>query len=795
MQCSCSKQRVLVLSRFRPLKLRWPGLIATTLLPILILIVNAKQFSSVAAVDSHEINRKQGGVAARIETSGATLPAGFIETQIGGLSNPTAIALHPDGRIFVCQQGGALRVIKNGVLLPTPFVSVVVDSSGERGLLGITFDPNFELNHWVYVYYTVPAPVHNRVSRFTADAANPDVAAGGSETILLELNNLSATNHNGGALHFGPDGKLYIATGENAVPSNAQTLGNMLGKILRINPDPTNLIPSDNPFFSTATGNNRSIWAMGLRNPFTFAFQRGTGRMHINDVGQSTWEEINIGAAGANFGWPNCEGTCSDSGESNPLYQYANDSATCAITGGAFYNPASTNFPAEYHGKYFFADFCAGWIKYLDPLNPPSTGTAPNFATGISAPVDLQVANDGSLYYLARGSNSVFRVLYNDNTSPRFQFTLSGYSSAENSSSITITVRRLGNPTPPISVDFTTNDNLNFVECDLISGLANQRCDYLSANGTLSFAANELERSFTVVLFDDIYQEGNETFSVSLSNPTGGGSQLGGITTATVTILENDATTGTTNPIDGSRYFVRQHYSDFLQRLPDPGGEHFWTDQIEQCLPTDALCIANRRIAVSASFFFSVEFSESGAYVYRLYAAAFGEQPLYRPPYGQFLPDRAQVVGGETLVQGKLEFANSFVQRTEFTTRYPLTLAAADFVNAILTTVQQGAGVTFTPSETQQFVNDVNNGGRGLMLKNLGDNAAFKQALFNRSFVLMQYFGYLRRDPEPEGYEFWLRILTDQPQNINGMVCAFITSQEYQQRFSSTFTRTNGSCQ
>ena len=207
----------------------------------------------------------------------------------------------PDGRIFVCQQGGSLRVIKNGALLSTPFLTVSVDANGERGLLGVAFDPNFASNNFIYVYYTVStSPRHNRVSRFTA---NGDVAVPGSETIILELDNLtSATNHNGGAIHFGPDGKLYIAVGENATPSNAQTLSNMLGKILRINSNGT--IPNDNPFFNQATGNNRSIWALGLRNPFTFAFQPGTGRMFINDVGQNTWEEINDGIAGSNYGWP-----------------------------------------------------------------------------------------------------------------------------------------------------------------------------------------------------------------------------------------------------------------------------------------------------------------------------------------------------------------------------------------------------------------------------------------------------------------------------------------------------------
>lgn len=290
----------------------------------------------------------------------AALPSGFSETGIGGFSNPTAIAVHPDGRVFVCQQTGALRVIKNGALLPTPFITLTVNSSGERGLLGVTFDPDYATNRFVYVYYTATTPtIHNRVSRFTADASNQDVAVPGSEVVLLDLENLSATNHNGGAIHFGPDGKLYIAVGENAVTSNSQSLANRLGKILRINSDGS--IPPDNPtsfpnIAGSPSGVNRAIWAVGLRNPFTFAFEPGTGRMHINDVGQGTWEEVNVGSAGANFGWPTCEGSCVRAGMTNPLYQYSSAAgSTCAITGGAFYNPATPTFPAQFVGKYFFA--------------------------------------------------------------------------------------------------------------------------------------------------------------------------------------------------------------------------------------------------------------------------------------------------------------------------------------------------------------------------------------------------------------------------------------------------------
>ena len=313
----------------------------------------------------------------------------------------------PDGRLFVCLQGGNLRVVKNGALLPPPFVTLTVDSSGERGLLGVAFDPNFATNNFVYVYYTVPgSPAHNRVSRFTA---NSDVAAAGSEVVLLNLDNLSsATNHNGGAIHFGPDGKLYVAVGENANGANSQTLVNLLGKVLRINSDGT--IPSDNPFFNTA-GARKEIWALGLRNPFTFAFQPGTGRLFINDVGQSTWEEINDGVAGSNYGWPTTEGPTSDPNFRSPLFAYGHGSSSttgCAIVGGDFYNPSVVQFPASYVGKYFFADLCSGWIRLFDPSN----NTAAAFASGISSPVDLKVAADGSLYYLSIGSAGVFKVQF-----------------------------------------------------------------------------------------------------------------------------------------------------------------------------------------------------------------------------------------------------------------------------------------------------------------------------------------------------------------------------------------------
>jgi glucose/arabinose dehydrogenase len=345
-------------------------------------------------------------VATAPHAHAATVPAGFAETAIAsGLSSPTAMQFAPDGRLFVCEQGGRLRVIKDGVLLPAPFTTLTVNSSGERGLLGVAFDPAFLTNSYVYVYYTATTPaLHNRISRFTA---NGDVAVAGSEVVILELDNLSsATNHNGGALSFGPDGKLYAAVGDNAAGSNAQSMGTLLGKILRVNKDGS--IPVDNPFYSSTTGRNRAIWALGLRNPFTFAFNPAGAELFINDVGEGTWEEINDGVAGANYGWPATEGPTTNSQFYTPRYAYGRAGGACAITGGTFYSPLNFRFPSEYANDYFFADHCAGWLRRLDLAG----GAVTTFATGLAAPVDLKVSDDGGLYYLARGSGSNTGVVY-----------------------------------------------------------------------------------------------------------------------------------------------------------------------------------------------------------------------------------------------------------------------------------------------------------------------------------------------------------------------------------------------
>jgi glucose/arabinose dehydrogenase len=804
-------------------------------------------------------------VTGPLAAQAATLPAGFTESQVaGGLAAPTAMAFAPDGRIFVCQQGGQLRVIKNGTLLAAPFLSVTVDSSGERGLLGVAFDPNFAVNNFIYIYYTATTPAtHNRVSRFTA---NGDTAVPGSEVVLLDLNNLSAaSNHNGGAMHFGPDGKLYIAVGENANPANAQTLNNLLGKILRINAggNAGEIIPSDNPFFNTATGNNRAIWALGLRNPYTFAFQPGTGRMFINDVGQSAWEEINEGIAGSNYGWPTCEGPCANLNFRNPLFAYGHGSTAttgCAITGGAFYNPPTAQFPAQYLGKYFFADFCTGWIRLLDPSN----NTASAFATGISNPVDLQVGADGALYYLARGTGSVFRVQFpatptppsitahpsNQTVAPGqtatfsvgatgstplsyqwqkngadipgansstyttppvtvsdhgaqyrvvvsnsagsvtsnsatltvtasvVQLSQNSYGLAEGVGALNVTVTRGGNTALAVSVGYASSDTAGLANCNPafsgLTGIASSRCDYGTAVGTLRFAPGETAKTFTLIVVDDAHVEGPETFNVALSNPAGG-AMLGATVNATVTITDNgNDAAGASNPIDGTNFFVTQHYMDFLNRLPDPNGFAGWTSTINNCPQGNTTC---DRLAVSAGIYLSPEFRDRGYFVYKFYAASLARFPHY----DEFMPDLARVTGFQSaaeLEQSKLDFIQDFMSRTEFRSLYDSQGSGQPFVDAVLLR----AGVSI--SNRTDIINRLAAGqiSRAQALKEIIETAEVDAKFFNEATIVMHYFGYLRRDPDAL-YQHWVDVL-QQTGNFRAITNGFVNSAEYRFRFA-----------
>jgi glucose/arabinose dehydrogenase len=343
------------------------------------------------------------------------LPAGFAESVVAaGFDAPTALEVAPDGRLFVAQQGGQLYVVTGGSKAATPALdlSARLSTAGERGLLGLAFDPNFAANAYLYAYYTRADPLNNRVSRFTVSGSSIDPA---SEVVLVDLDPLSAaTNHNGGALHFAADGTLLVATGENANPPNAQSIATRLGKILRYNRDGS--IPADNPATfdgipGTTTGANRAIYAVGFRNPFTFAVLPGTGTVFVNDVGQSGREEVDRLAAGKNYGWPVTEGDFDPAANpafTRPVVAYAHGADPkfegFAIAGGAFYAPTTRAFPADYAGTYFFADFVNNWIDRRDP----ATGAVTNFASGLTGTgvTDLDVTADGDLLYTSRGSGT-----------------------------------------------------------------------------------------------------------------------------------------------------------------------------------------------------------------------------------------------------------------------------------------------------------------------------------------------------------------------------------------------------
>lgn len=258
-----------------------------------------------------------------------------------------------------------------------------------------------------------------------------------------------------------------------------------------------------------------------------------------------------------------------------------------------------------------------------------------------------------------------------------------------------------------------------------------------------------------------------------------------------VSVVLINATPG--NP-ENAKYFVHQHYMDFLDREPDVGGFDYWTGEIGKC-GADAQCLRDRRVAVSDAFFFEPEFQQAGAYLYRVFKAAFGQ----RLTYAQYIADRSRISAGEALNQSKLDFNQVFAGRAEFLTLYPRSLSAAQFVDALLNSIRQNSGVDLS-AQRSALINlyDETDLGRAAILKQLADNQTFIDAEYNSSFVLMEYFSYLRRDPEPDGFSFWLDKVNKFPLRDVGvqhaMACSFITSAEYQLRFSSAVTRTNKEC-
>jgi glucose/arabinose dehydrogenase len=300
-----------------------------------------------------------------------------LEVVASGLVFPLYLTA-PDGdpRLFIVEKGGTIRIVKEGSLLPTPFldISAQVSTGGEQGLLGLAFHPQYATNGRFIVHYTDPAG-DTRVSGFRA-SADPDVADAASEASIL-ADDQPFANHNGGQVLFGPDGYLYIMLGDGGSADDpggrGQSLADLLGSILRVEPLDAGgyVVPPDNPFVSTA-GARPEIWSYGLRNPWRAAFDPATGDLYIADVGQRQWEEVDVSASadgagrGRNFGWSVMEGpacfrdsACDQDGLELPVLSYEHGDG-CSITGGYVYRGAA--IPAL-QGYYFYSDFCQGWVR------------------------------------------------------------------------------------------------------------------------------------------------------------------------------------------------------------------------------------------------------------------------------------------------------------------------------------------------------------------------------------------------------------------------------------------------
>jgi hypothetical protein len=392
-------------------------------------------------------------------------------------------------------------------------------------------------------------------------------------------------------------------------------------------------------------------------------------------------------------------------------------------------------------------------------------------------------------------------TIINDDLPPTFQFSSSGYSVNESDGFATVTITRTGDASVAASVDYATSDGAGTQGCSVINGKASSKCDYLTAIGTLKFAAGETAKTVLIQIIDDAYAEGPETFNVSLSNPLSP-AVLGSVTTATVTINDNDSTNGV-DPIDDANFFVHQHYIDFLNRQPDPAGLNFWDGTITSC-GSDQQCIAVKRVNASGAFFISIEFQNTGYLVYRIYKSAYGNLSGAPVPIrlNEFLPDTQEIGQGVIVNQGnwqqqlennKQAFTLEFVQRSRFTAAFPTSLTPAQFVDAMFA----NGGVTPSTADRNAAINEFSGAGnstdvsaRSRALRDVAENTTLNTQEFNRAFVLMQYFGYLRRNPNDapdsdfSGYNFWLNKLNSFANYTDAeMVKAFILSSEYRQRF------------
>jgi hypothetical protein len=371
-------------------------------------------------------------------------------------------------------------------------------------------------------------------------------------------------------------------------------------------------------------------------------------------------------------------------------------------------------------------------------------------------------------------SNSIGNAtILNDDSS--VQLSLADYPVTEGASRVDISVTRIGNVSSAASVNFATSDTSSLnAACSDVTGKASERCDYATSLGTLSWAAGDAgTKTFAIPIINDALVEGTETFNVTLSNPIG--VNLGATTTATVTIADNDSNPPGPNPIDGVDFFITQQYIDFLGRMPDAGGFANWQNTLAPC-PNGGFGENDNpncdRIHVAAGFFQSDEFLNRGYWAFRFYMVSYNQ----RPTYAQFIPDMAQVGGPKSPAQeeaSKVAFADAYVQRPEFVAKYP-GLSGQPLANALW----QTAGLPGSPITAGSLT-------KGQILRTIVETSASLNQFLVDGTVAIQYFGFLRRDPDTIGYQNNLATLRSDPNNLRHMIFIFIYSTEYRGRFGT----------
>ena len=412
------------------------------------------------------------------------------------------------------------------------------------------------------------------------------------------------------------------------------------------------------------------------------------------------------------------------------------------------------------------------WITNITPAN----GTGSGAVTFHVEPYAGATPRSGTIT-IARKTFVVTQVSPTGGRDGVLQFERPSFSGKKTDGSTAITVRHnVSLTTDPVTVEYYTAD-----------GTASERSDYIPASGTLQFNFGETTKTFKVLINNNGYVTGTRTVKLVLENPSGDAT-LGATRTAVLQLEDTNTVEPSINPSDDSQFFVRQQYYDFLGREPDPEGLAYWNNEIARC-GSDRACINERRRDVSAAFFIEDEFQHTGFFVYRMFKASFGQQPGYL----RFSRDRNQVTSGPDIEASKAAFANRWVQRADFRQQYPDTMPAEAYIDSL----NYNSGNGLTQAQRNALVQGLNSGSetRATALAKVAENQTFQNREYNPAFVLMQYFGYLRRDIDQGGYDFWLDVLSNrEPGNVRGMVCAFITSAEYQNRFGLSRSHSDAEC-